>query len=695
MSQKRPLISVIIPTYNRAHLVGRAIQSVLNQTFQDFEIIVVDDGSTDNTEEVVRAFNDPRIHYIRHKGNYGASAARNTGIRVAKGEYVAFLDSDDEWSPTKLELQVRAFRALDDSYALVFGCIEHVDEEGVPIAIGKLPMSHSLFHQLLRRNVLGSCSGAMIRKSVLSEVGGFDERLPARQDLDLWLRISATYNIYILPDILTIQYHHGTQISKDICKKIHAHHLFLAKYKHFLEKNKKAYAYQLYSLGRLYLSAGNLPAAREHFIKSLLLYPRLATALFLIITFIPHVYNLLKKIKITWRSRKKHLYTASLRHKHRPLRICFVAPRFHTNQYHSTRALINNGHKVVFFTLRQGRIEEYSTLIPTVLGCSTVFNVISGLCRKHNNYRFFLKWAWPPLGKFWRELQQFHPDLVIVRDPNTIYGFLACVFAKIHGAKVIFYTQGPKYRNTSKISLLLRDMFAALFRADWITPVLGKIGPESRTIRRMHYVPFVIEPGTPPKEKVWFREGFINIMTVGKFEHRKNHILLLRAIKELSHEFPVRLTIVGECSTKEHENELQRVKAYVKDNQLDQIVMIKTNLPYQEVQALYALHDLFVLPSRDEPIGVSVLEAMAQGLPVICSDTNGAQFYIEPDGNGYIFHTDDLADLCENLRKLLSDRARMIEMGRYSYQLVLERHNPSRYVDAIERIANLKKGGSR
>ena len=109
MNGKTPKVSVIIPTYNRAHLVGRAIRSVLNQTYQDFEIIVVDDGSTDNTEEVVKSFNDPRIRYIRHEKNRGGSAACNTGIRAARGEYIAFQDSDDEWLPEKLEKQMQVF----------------------------------------------------------------------------------------------------------------------------------------------------------------------------------------------------------------------------------------------------------------------------------------------------------------------------------------------------------------------------------------------------------------------------------------------------------------------------------------------------------------------------------------------------------------------------------------------------------
>jgi len=99
---KNPTVSVIIPTYNRAHLLDRAIRSVLDQTYQDFELIVVDDGSSDPTAEVIATFADPRIYYLRHEKNRGAAAARNTGIEASQGDYVAFLDSDCEWLPKKL-----------------------------------------------------------------------------------------------------------------------------------------------------------------------------------------------------------------------------------------------------------------------------------------------------------------------------------------------------------------------------------------------------------------------------------------------------------------------------------------------------------------------------------------------------------------------------------------------------------------
>lgn len=121
MTEKRRTVSVIIPTYNRAHLLGRAIQSVLAQTYEDFEIIVVDDASTDVTEQVVKSFADDRINYIRHQKNKGGSSARNTGIKAAKGEFIAFLDSDDEWVPKKLEKEINRLQTLSNEVGVFYG----------------------------------------------------------------------------------------------------------------------------------------------------------------------------------------------------------------------------------------------------------------------------------------------------------------------------------------------------------------------------------------------------------------------------------------------------------------------------------------------------------------------------------------------------------------------------------------------
>jgi glycosyltransferase involved in cell wall biosynthesis len=204
MKEVNPKVTVIIPTYNRAHLIKRAIKSVLNQTFQDFEIIVVDDGSTDNTEEVVKSFNDLRIKYIKHQKNLGASAARNTGIKNSKGEYIAFLDSDDEWLPEKLEKQMRYFKKIEKrrgKLGLVYCDSIWCDEEGRKIAVSNQiwkPKEGWVFKELLKNCFISTASVVICREDVLIKVGLFDRKFTQSQDYELWIRLSTFYPIAYL-----------------------------------------------------------------------------------------------------------------------------------------------------------------------------------------------------------------------------------------------------------------------------------------------------------------------------------------------------------------------------------------------------------------------------------------------------------------------------------------------------------------
>lgn len=191
-----PVVSVVIPTFNRAHLIARSLRSVLAQTFTAYEVLVVDDGSSDNTEAVVRSLDDARIRYFWQE-NGGTSAARNRGMREARGEFIAFLDSDDEWLPEKLELQVAHFRALPDRVGLINAGAQTLTDGAAPETF--IPnQSGNLHRQLLERNVLHAGT-VMIRKSVVERVGYFDERLPAIEDYDYWVRISACYEIDFVP----------------------------------------------------------------------------------------------------------------------------------------------------------------------------------------------------------------------------------------------------------------------------------------------------------------------------------------------------------------------------------------------------------------------------------------------------------------------------------------------------------------
>mgnify|MGYP001826120535 FL=1 len=205
-------ISVIIPAYNRASVLGRALDSVFAQTRQATEVIVVDDGSVDDTTELVRS-RYPRVQYLR-QDHRGVSAARNHGMQAARHEWLAFLDSDDEWLPGKLGRQCQVILNKPDIR------ICHTDETWIRRGRRVNPMKkHAkqggyIFLHCLPRCVI-SPSSVLIHRTVLDRVGMFDETLPACEDYDLWLRICAQYPVTYIPEPLITKYGgHADQLSR-------------------------------------------------------------------------------------------------------------------------------------------------------------------------------------------------------------------------------------------------------------------------------------------------------------------------------------------------------------------------------------------------------------------------------------------------------------------------------------------------
>lgn len=196
-------VSVIVPTFNRANRVKRAVSSVLYQTFSDYELLVVDDGSTDRTMDSLAQFGG-QLKTCRHSENRGVSAARNTGIKATNAPLIAFLDSDDYWFPEKLKVQVGFF--MENPEAVVCQTNEVWIRKGRRVNPGRkhLKPSGHIFGPSLRR-CLVSPSSVMVRRSLLEEVGLFDEDLPACEDYDLWLRISYRYPIHLIDRNLVVK----------------------------------------------------------------------------------------------------------------------------------------------------------------------------------------------------------------------------------------------------------------------------------------------------------------------------------------------------------------------------------------------------------------------------------------------------------------------------------------------------------
>lgn len=218
-----PKVSVVIPTYNYGRFLGEAIQSVLDQTFEDFELIVVDDGSTDNTKEVVDSFADPRVKYI-YQENRGHSAANNVGILASKGEYVAILDADDVWLPQKLELQVKVLDSRPD-VAAVCSDIYIVDAQ-TGVITGRFwhnsprlgPFNpHMAAQKALRRLLSRGCfihpSTALIRREVYNEVGLHDESLKTHEVWDMWVRVLLRFAVETIDMPLAKYRQHSANLS--------------------------------------------------------------------------------------------------------------------------------------------------------------------------------------------------------------------------------------------------------------------------------------------------------------------------------------------------------------------------------------------------------------------------------------------------------------------------------------------------
>lgn len=211
------LVSAVIPTYNYGRFIARAVTSVLGQSYQAVECIVVDDGSTDDTAEVLRGFG--RDVTVVRQTHRGVSAARNAAIAVARGEYIALLDGDDEWHPDKVATQVRRLAAAPDLGCVGSGLV-HVAANGRRDVISgrrnTLDRRRVLRDVALRRYWIGgSGSGAVMRRAALDRVGPFDEQLAAAEDWDMWMRFAATTPIDNVEDVLVSIHRHGTGIFRD------------------------------------------------------------------------------------------------------------------------------------------------------------------------------------------------------------------------------------------------------------------------------------------------------------------------------------------------------------------------------------------------------------------------------------------------------------------------------------------------
>jgi glycosyltransferase involved in cell wall biosynthesis len=269
-----PKVSVIIPTHNRAAFLRAAVRSVLNQTFQDLEIIVVDDASEDETPGVIRSFPDSRIRYIRHETNRGQGVTRNDGISRASGKYIALLDDDDEWLPDKLEKQVRLLDASPSNVGLIYTGFYRVDGWTKRVLSTVRPEKRGkAFEELCVKNWMGTCSTVLIRRACFEKTGLFDEGLASAADYDMWLRISKEFEIDYIHEPLVQYKVHDNRISTNHESMIRGLEGLLKKHALYFELDSKNYSRRYSSLGVNYCFSGNTKKGRKALLRAIKLYP--------------------------------------------------------------------------------------------------------------------------------------------------------------------------------------------------------------------------------------------------------------------------------------------------------------------------------------------------------------------------------------------------------------------------------------
>jgi glycosyltransferase involved in cell wall biosynthesis len=268
------LVSVIIPVYNRTDILPRAVRSVLNQTYDNLEAIVVDDGSTEDIKGVLDTFDDDRIHYIRHEANRGVAAARNTGIRSAHGEYIAFLDSDDEWFEHKIERQLSDLIDRGDDYQISYHAADFYKDADSKIAgRSAFDKEGEILQYALEQNCVGIVTMVMKRDHVLS-MGGFNERFRGHEDWEFLIRLAEYYKFGYVDEILArIHIHKGSKLSREYDKYAHYRKLLYDCHRRQYEDNRKAHAYFLSELASFLMVPGSRFEAQRLLLKSIILNP--------------------------------------------------------------------------------------------------------------------------------------------------------------------------------------------------------------------------------------------------------------------------------------------------------------------------------------------------------------------------------------------------------------------------------------
>ncbi len=629
---KYPKVSVVIPAYNHEKYVGEAIQSVLDQTFQDFELIIINDGSTDNTEAEILKFKDERIRYYS-QGNRGLSATLNRGIELARGEYFNFLPSDDAFFPEKLEIQLKIFEE-DPALGLVFAYPQLIDAEGREIkddlvaqwAIVPYETKEEIFPALFERNFL-SAPTALIKMDCFRRVGVFDESLKYAQDYDMWMKVLKYYECRLMKQPLVRYRWHGENLT----------------WAPTLETERER--------AKLLLNAYLSLSIKEIFPSLLLLkeidcpgdfakaYRRLAEYLrksgleemkpFSEIC--EETAKGLENLTPSGRGLFNKRGGRDLGQFSDPAK--FIQEGKKINVLMQTRSLDQGGLEEVIYNIARHLERDFFNL---VIVCTDRGGFIAERCRKNGIPVEILK---EEKEREFREiLSRYDIDLLVTHystfgvDLATemsipVVSFLHNIYCWIPDN--VLGEMKSADRKITRYVAVSEDVKAYSVHRFNISPEKISVIPNGIDLERFE------GKGSLPilkKADIGFEETDYVFLNVASFTPAKAHPLILAALKEVIAEHPeVKVLCIGETLDQEYGEFVKaQIAAYGLERHIKFVKFVEEIHPY------YKMADAFLLPSIIEGWSLSMMEAMAYGLPLILTKVGGAAQVVENNDIGLL-----------------------------------------------------------
>jgi glycosyltransferase involved in cell wall biosynthesis len=680
-------VSIILPTYNRASLIKSSIRSVLNQTYQDFELIIVDDCSDDATGKIVSEFDDRRINYIYLDKHQGAAFARNEGIKIAKGNFIAFQDSDDEWMPDKLEKQIGIFEKACPDVGVVYSDMlkSRLGSADEYVSLPRItPEQGIIYKRALSGRLMGlGLVSTLIRKKCFDEAGLFDESLPRHMDLELLIRISKSYLFLHMPEPLVKYRVTEDSISMDLNALLTSEKIIFEKYYDDIRINNRLLGKYLYNLGTLSCQLGQMRQGREYIFRAFVA--------------VPTNFKFLGSLAVSLSGKKIFSYLVQKKNE-------LIKKRLKEKKVNPIITVLFAVHTTVI-----GGAELYLLKLLKHLDRKKFFPVVivpDEGCLNQRLKQIGVETQVVALGPFQRkkilphirsvfnvfkQIKRYNPLIVhsFTRPAQYYCAWAAKIAGKFNICHFHDIIDWKDYLQFSNWSIACSDLVIAVSHAAEECLLKGNIREEKIFVINNGIDMREFEKKTDVKKnRTEFKvkeKGFL-VAAVGRIVPEKGFDVFIKAAAEVLKHIPdVKFIVVGGASEgSSGSSYLDLLKSLVKESGIEKN-LIFTGFR-EDVPDIIKSVDLIVLSSMMDACPTVLLESMAAAKPVVASNVGGIPEIIDDDVTGVLFSAGDFQDLAKKMTKLLSDEKYRLNLGQAGKNKVKECYLIDDKVRRLEKI---------